>query len=262
MEIQGNTIYITGAAGGIGSAIAEACVKAGAHVALFDKDTEKLALLAEHLHRLSSTSQIVPVVADLATEAGVQSGIEEALAAFAGQVGVLVSNLGVLITGAFEESTLQDWQQSMALNFFTHVWAIRAVLPYMQQRHQGHIVLMGSDQGRQPDRGLGAYAAAKAAVHSLTKTLAQELPQYGITINCLAPGMTKTPLVDALMATLAQEYGTDVREAERQEIERRGIPLGRLGKPPEVAQAVLFLIQNSFSHGIILPLDGGNTRGM
>src|SRR5216684_846482 len=101
MEIQNTVIYITGAAGGIGSAIAEACVKKGAHVALFDRDAERLELLAQQLeelallarqqHRWPNVGRVVPVIADFGTEAGVQAGIEEGLAAFDGRVGVLVS---------------------------------------------------------------------------------------------------------------------------------------------------------------------------
>lgn len=273
MEIANNIIYITAAAGGIGSAISEACIKKGAHVAIFDKDAERLALLDQKLKELALQTQqqnrrpnvgkVVSILADLATEAGVQAGMAEGLAAFDGRVGVLVSNLGVLVKKTFEELTPQDWRRAMDLNFFSHIWAIRAIFPSMQRAGQGHIVLMGSDQGKQPDRGLGAYAAAKAAVHSLVKTLAREFPQYGITINGIAPGMTRTPMVlQDLMVSYAQEFGTDIHEAERLEIMRRDIPLGRLGEPEEVADAVLFLIGNSFSHGSILPLDGGNARGM
>ena len=208
--------------------------------------------------------KIVPIVADLGSEEGVRTGVEEAFVAFEGRVGVLISNIGVLITGSFEELSTQAWERAFTLNFFTHVWAIKAVLPHMLSQERGHILLMGSDQGKQPDRELGAYAAAKAAVHSLVKTLARELPAHGITVNGIAPGITRTPLVmKDLMALLAEKHQTtDLAQAEQREIEKRDIPLGRFGEPEEVAQAVLFLIQNSFSHGSILSLDGGNVKGL
>jgi NAD(P)-dependent dehydrogenase (short-subunit alcohol dehydrogenase family) len=264
MKIPGTTIYITGAAGGLGSAIAMACAKAGAHVALFDRDAEGLAALTKNLQAQPNVGKIVPVVADLSSEEGVQVGMGEALKAFDGCVEVLISNIGVLVTGSFEELSNEDWERAFTLNFLTHVWAIRAVLPYMRSQERGHIVLMGSDQGKQPDRELGAYAAAKAAVHSLVKTLARELPAPRITVNGVAPGITRTPLVmKDLMAVLKKKHQTnDPAQAEQKEVEKRDIPLGRFGEPDEVAQAVMFLIQNSFSHGIILPLDGGNVRSM
>jgi 3-oxoacyl-[acyl-carrier protein] reductase len=264
MRISGTIIYITGAAGGLGSAIAMACVKAGAHVALFDRDAEGLAALVQRLRAQSNAGKIVPIVADLSSEDGVQVGVGEALRSFDGRVEVLISNIGVLITGSFEELSSEDWQRALTLNFLTHVWTIRAVLPRMQSQERGHIVLMGSDQGRQPDRELGAYAAAKAAVHSLIKTLARELGAQGITVNGIAPGVTRTPLVmKGLMAVLKKKHETDDPHlAEQKEVEDRDITLGRFGEPEEVAQAVLFLIENSFTHGGILPLDGGNVKSV
>lgn len=264
MRISGTTIYITGAAGGLGSAIAMACVKAGAHVALFDRDAQGLDALTKSLRTQPNAGKIVPIVADLSSEEGVQTGIEEALKSFEGRVEVLISNIGVLITGSFEELSSEDWQRALTLNFLTHVWAVRAVLPRMQRQERGHIVLMGSDQGRQPDRELGAYAAAKAAVHNLVKTLARELGAQGITVNGIAPGVTRTPLVmKDLMALLKKKHQTDdPARAEQREVEERNITLGRFGEPEEVAQAVLFLIENSFTHGSILPLDGGNVKSV
>jgi NAD(P)-dependent dehydrogenase (short-subunit alcohol dehydrogenase family) len=132
----------------------------------------------------------------------------------------------------------------------------------MLSQERGHILLMGSDQGRQPDRELGAYAAANAAVHSLVKTLARELPAQGITVNGIAPGITRTPLVmKDLMALLTERHQMeDLAQAEQREVNKRDIPLGHFGEPEEVAQAVLFIIRNPFSHGSILPLDGGATK--
>lgn len=123
MKLLGNTISITDAARGIGCAIAAACV----HVALLDKDAEKLSLLVQKLQALPNLGRIVLVVADFATEKGVRTRIGEALAEFTRQVGVLVSNIGVLIAGTFEELTSQDWQKSMRLNFLTYICVIKAV---------------------------------------------------------------------------------------------------------------------------------------
>lgn len=153
------------------------------------------------------------------------------------------------------------WQASFAINFFSHVWAIQFVLPAMKRQGQGRILLVGSDQGRQPDAGLSAYASAKAAIHALARTLARELAP-AILVNALAPGMVQTPLVQELMNGYAREFGTDAVEAERREIARRGIPLARLGEPEEVAAAALFLLQCEFAAGSILDLSGGNVRGL
>jgi NAD(P)-dependent dehydrogenase (short-subunit alcohol dehydrogenase family) len=132
----------------------------------------------------------------------------------------------------------------------------------MKERGGGCIVFTGSDQALQPDAGLGPYAQAKAATHCFAKMLARELAADGIRVNVVAPGMTRTPLVEVLMEQRAREFGTDTRSAEQRELSTRGVPLARLGEPEEVAQAVLYLATASFCTGTILNLSGGNVRAV
>jgi D-sorbitol dehydrogenase (acceptor) len=173
-----------------------------------------------------------------------------------------VANVGLLIADACEHLTSEQWHRAFSINFFSHVWAVNAVVPLMKARGGGSIVFVGSDQGLQPDSGLAPYAVAKAATHSFMKILARELPPSGIWVNAVAPGMSRTPLVEALMAKYALEFGTDAREAERLELQRRGVPLARLGEPEEVARAVIFLASEPFSNGAILDFSGGNVRSV
>jgi NAD(P)-dependent dehydrogenase (short-subunit alcohol dehydrogenase family) len=262
-ELSGKVVCITGAAGGIGSAIARVFAKAGANLALLDINEAGLLRLAEELRAGQMPSIMVSTaVADLGTERGVKAGIEEVLAAFGSRIDILVANVGFLIAQRFEELTAEQWERGFALNFFTHVYACQAVIPLMKQRGGGSIIFTGSDQGLQPDAGLGPYAQAKAAVHSLVKMLARELPPAGILISAVAPGMTRTPLVEALMEGYAREFGTDTKTAEKLELQRRGVPLGRLGEPEEVAEAVLYLATAAFCNGTILNISGGNVRAV
>jgi 3-oxoacyl-[acyl-carrier protein] reductase len=256
--LRGKIVCVTGAAGGIASAIVTQLAREGSQLALLDRDETRLSQLAEGVR----SKFVVPVscaVSDLATEGGVKSGLAEALAPFDGCIDILIANVGKLVAGRFEELPNQAWQASFALNFFSHVWAIQCVLPAMKRQGRGRILLVGSDQGRQPDVGLTAYASAKAAIHALTKALARELAPT-ILVNAVAPGMTRTALVEELMQGYAREFGTERAEAERREMARRGIPLGRLGEPEEVAQAALFFLQNDFTTGSILDISGGNVR--
>lgn len=202
------------------------------------------------------------VVADLSTEQGVNAAIAEALIPFDDEVHLLIAAVGKLLAGTFATLSLSQWQQAFALNFWSHVYACRAVVPRMQRHKGGSIIVVGSDQGLQPDAGLGPYAQAKAALHSLVKTLARELPAEGITVSAVAPGMTHTPLIEPLIARYAQEFGTDQITAIRLELQRRGVPLARLGEPEEVAQAILFLATTPFCNGTILNISGGNVRGV
>ncbi len=191
-----------------------------------------------------------------------QQGILAALAPYKGIIDILVPNVGALISGPFEEVSSKQWQEAFAINFFTHVYACRVVVPLMKQRGGGSIVFTGSDQGLQPDAGLGPYAQAKAATHCFAKMLARELASDGIRVNVVAPGMTRTPLVEILMEQRAREFGTDLRSAEQMELAQRGVPLARLGEPEEIAEAVLYLGTASFCTGTILNISGGNVRGV
>jgi len=213
-ELVGKVICITGAAGGIGSAIARAFAEVGANLALLDINEKGLAHLAEELRaRRTPSVAVSTAVADLSTERGVKSGIEEALSPFSSRIDILAANVGFLIARRFEELTAEQWERGFALNFFTHIYACQAVIPLMKQRGGGSIIFTGSDQGLQPDAGLGPYAQAKAALHSLVKMLARELPSDGILVSAVAPGMTRTPLVETLMEGYAREFGTDTRTA-------------------------------------------------
>src|SRR5207245_4179856 len=143
--------------------------------------------------------------------------------AFGSRIDILVANVGFLIAQRFEELTAEQWQRGFALNFFTHVYACQATIPLMKKHGGGSIIFTGSDQGLQPDAGLGPYAQAKAAVHSLVKMLARELPSDGILVSAVAPGMTRTPLVETVMEGDAEEFGTDSKKGGRMEGERREV---------------------------------------
>src|SRR5213080_270860 len=262
-ELIGKVVCITGAAGGIGSAIARAFAGAGANLALLDINEEGLSRLAIELRGTRVPPVIVSTaVADMSTEQGVKSGIAEALSPFGSRIDNLVANVGFLIAQRFEELTAEQWHRGFALNFFTHVYACQAAIPLMKRHAGGSIIFTGSDQGLQPDAGLGPYAQAKAAVHSLVKMLARELPSDGILVSAVAPGMIRTPLVEALMEGYSREFGTDTKTAEKLELQRRGVPLGRLGEPEEVAEAVLYLATAAYCNGTILNISEGNVRAV
>ncbi len=258
--LRDKVVCITGAAGGIGRAIAKAFAWEGADLALLDRNQAGLEELAAALRPTGVAVQTV--VADLSTEQGVREGMLTALAPYQGAIDALVPNVGALISGPFGGVSCEQWREAFAINFFTHVYACRVAVPLMRQRGGGCIVFTGSDQAVQPDAGLGPYAQAKAATHSFAKMLARELAADGIRVNVVAPGMIRTPLVEVLMEQRAQEFGTDTRTAEQGELAQRGVPLARLGEPEEVAQAVLYLASASFCTGTILNISGGNVRAV
>ncbi len=260
VELRDKVVCITGAAGGIGRAIAEAFAREGARLALLDLNTIGIEELTSKLRAKGAV--VHTAVADLRTEEGVREGMLAALAPFEGVIDILVPNVGALISGPFEDMSSERWKEAFAINFFTHVYACRVAVPLMKRRGGGCIVFTGSDQGLQPDAGLGPYAQAKAATHCFAKMLARELASDGIRVNVVAPGMTRTPLVEILMEQRAREFGTDLRSAEQVELTQRGVPLARLGETEEIAEAVLYLATASFCTGTILNISGGNVRGV
>src|SRR5215469_2199540 len=128
-ELAGKVVCITGAAGGIGSAIARAFAEAGTNLALLDLNEEGLSRLANELHgQRTPPINVRTAVADLSTEQGVKSGIAVVLSAFGNRIDILVANVGFLIAQRFEELTAEQWQRGFALNFFSHVYAYQAVV--------------------------------------------------------------------------------------------------------------------------------------
>lgn len=257
--LQEKVILITGAASGIGRAAAEAFARQGAHLALIDKNGDALFRVVEELQEIAPTCKINTVVADLASD-DLDEAVSSALVPF-GRVDVLLSNVGKLVTGTFEELTPEQWHESFALNFFSHLTLCQAIIPRMRQQEKGCILVTASDQAVQPDAGLSAYATPKSALLALVKVLARELAPH-IRVNAIAPGMTRTHLVEHLLEHYAREFGTDRATAEALELERRGVPLGRLLEPDEVAEAMVFLAECEACTGIIFNFSGGYIRGI
>lgn len=251
-------VLVTGAASGIGCATARAFAACGMHLVLLDKNEHALNALARQLREAGA--QVSAIVIDLAVIPNIWQGVQTALEPFGGRVDILISNVGVVLSAPFAEIALEQWHQSFEVNFFSHIALLQVVIPKMRAQGSGSIVLTGSDQGLQPDANLSAYAAAKAALHNLVKTLSRELAPANISINAVAPGMTRTPLVEQLMEGYAREFGTDPNTAAYLELQRRGVIHGRLADPEEIAEAIVYLAQANFCRGTILNISGGNVR--
>jgi 3-oxoacyl-[acyl-carrier protein] reductase len=253
-------VLITGAAGGIGSAIAKMFCIEGAHLALLDRDEQKLQEVQAELVTLAQGRQRIEVaVADLSTYEGVKGGIKAVLEPFLG-VDIFIGNVGRLFTGAFEEMKSEVMQESMAINYYSHLYALWMILPLMKRQRAGRIILMGSDQALQPNAYQSAYGAAKAALHHTGKSLALELAPYGIKTSILAPGMVDTPLVQGVFAKRAAELGISLEQAKALEIAERGIP--RLARVEEIAEATLCLAHIDYTNGSVWQISGGNVRSV
>lgn len=240
---------VTGAARGIGAAIARRLAADGHDIALIDLDAaacaETLALV------LAQGRRALAVAADVADE----SSVEAAIASVTGELGppsILVNNAGILRDRTLLRMDLADWNQVLAVNLTGAFLMCRAVVPAMRETGGGRIVNLSSTAALGVF-GEANYSAAKAGVIGLTRTLALELGRYGITVNAVAPGFTVT----AMTRAVAERMGLAFDEMVDREV--AAIPMGRAGQPNDIAHAVSFFASHGagFVSGQTLFVAGG-----
>jgi 3-oxoacyl-[acyl-carrier protein] reductase len=235
ISLEGRTALITGAAGGIGQAIGQALAHAGARLVLWDLTPPPIAFPDAVVDEVN--------VADLAA---VEAGRDRALAA-AGRIDILVNNAGISgPTVPLEVYPPEAWRRLMAVNLDGVFHCCRSFAPLMRQQGWGRIVNMASLAGKEGTPNFAAYSASKAAVMALTKSLGKELAGTGVLCNAIAPAAIETALLDQMTP---EHVATMVAKS----------PLGRLGRPEEVAALVAWLVSDacSFSTGAVFDLSGG-----
>jgi len=245
-------VIVTGGASGIGAATVKKFFSKGARVIIVDID-HKGEILAQSLSRDKKLVQFVHC--DVSSANGVKTLVQH-IEKEMGGVDILINNAGIEISGKIANFSESAFDQLVAVNLKSVFLCSKAVLPGMMKRRQGTIVNLASVAAilAWPDDAI--YSATKAAVFLLTKGLALECAPYNVRVNAVAPSITDTPMTDRALA-----HYTDKERVKREKAELN--PLGRLGKPEEVAEAILFLSSKSasFITGTILPVDGGYLAG-
>jgi 3-oxoacyl-[acyl-carrier protein] reductase len=244
MKLKDRVAIVTGAARGIGKAIALTFVREGAKVAIVDVDKESLNILKSEM--IKKGGELITLFCDITHSADVREMASQVQKAF-GRVDILVNNAGIIRRGTIESVTEEDWDRVIAVNLKGTFNCCKAVVEPMKQQGYGKIVNISSIAGKMGDiTSAPGYGPSKAGVDALTKTLARQLAPYSINVNAVSPHAIET------------EMSAQWSEERRREI-ISSIPLGRLGKPEDVAEAVLFLASDeaSFITGEILDVNGG-----
>ena len=244
---------------GLGRAVAEELAREGARVVVCARGDAALRETAEAIRALGG--EVEAIVGDVSDPADVVRIVESATRAF-GRIDVLVTNGGGPPAGPFESHSADAWREAVRQNLDSVVELTRAVLPGMKARRWGRIINVTSIAVKQPVDNLILSNSVRAAVTGFARTLANEVASFGITVNCVMPGYTRTQRVDELAARNATLRGTS---AEAQVAVWEGqIPMGRLGRPDEFAAMVAFLASEraSYTTGASIPVDGGWIRSL
>ena len=251
MKLKGKSALVAGGGGGIGRAVALALAGEGAKTAVADIAKENAEKVKGEIQALGVDGLACRV--DLTKKADVDRMVGEVLNRF-GQIDILVNCQGWDRLEPFVESNEETWEKLLAINFKSVLYTARAVLPHMISRGGGKVVNIASDAGRVGSSWEAVYAGTKGAVIAFSKTIAREVARYKINVNVVCPGLTETPLLQAVRTQSEQT-------AKIVDAVTKATPFRRVAKPEEVAEAVLFLSSPAadFITGQTLSVSGGLT---
>jgi 3-oxoacyl-[acyl-carrier protein] reductase len=260
LGLKGRAALVCGASQGLGRAIADALAAEGADLAVSSRSADKLAAVRDEIARATGV-EVAVAAADLSEPDGPERAVTAAKDAL-GRVDILVTNTGGPPSGPFEDHGADVWRKAIAQNLESVIGLVRAALPGMKERRWGRILNLTSISVKQPVAGLILSNALRAGVTGFAKTIANEAAPFGVTVNNILPGYTRTERLVDLAEAIAGRTGKTVSEAYAGwEAE---IPMGRLGEPAELAALAAFLCSERASYitGQSIAVDGGWIKGL
>ncbi|HEY9280624.1 MAG TPA: SDR family NAD(P)-dependent oxidoreductase [Eoetvoesiella sp.] len=256
LGIKDRVAIITGGVQGIGLEVARELARAGVKLVLADVNATAGSDAANELSK-STTAEFV--LTDLTEPESVKDLVDTAMHRF-GRVDFFVNCAAILDDKTFEESSPEDWKRMLDVCLLGPMHCLHAVLPIMKAQQYGRIVCFSSDSARIGQARLSYYAAAKAGVTTLVKSIAQEMGQHGITANIVSPGATNTPLRMKREEALREQMGEEKYQRRVQTVQKM-YPLRRIGEPSDIAPMVAFLLSEhaSWMTGQVISINGGFT---
>jgi len=260
LDLNNKTALVCGASQGLGLAVAKELALLGANVIALSRSEEKLKAAVATLHAGPGQQHSY-----IAADTSLPGDVKEKVSAYLSKnntIHILVNNTGGPPSGPMIKTNADDLETAFRSHLVTSHTLVQLVFEGMKQAGYGRIVNVVSTSVKQPINGLGISNTVRAAVANWAKTLANEIGGYGITVNNVLPGFTRTDRLDYLFGKQAENAGTTPEEITRQTLAL--IPAKRLGEPEEFAAAVAFLCSPaaSYINGINLPVDGGRTNGL
>ena len=249
LDLDGKVALVTGGANGIGRAICEAMAAAGAHVVVADLNKDLAIQTAQRFNGM-------PVSMDVTNFDAIHDRVAEVEQALGG-IDILVNNAGIFNMASLDKISVEDYRRQYDVNVGGTIFTSKAVAPIMKKRG-GSIINFASQAGRRGEPNISVYCSTKAAVISITQSLALELAADNIRVNAIAPGVVDTPMWDVVDAQFA-EYENKPLGQKKREV-GNAVPLGRMGQPNDIADPCVFLASDAARYitAQTLNVDGGN----